>query len=361
MDVGQYVFLILLMMALLMADRDKIIDSFLVQCGWQKGHRRPLADDASFRRYERVCSGARSVVLMDAPPDYEDIKSFVYVANYLHKLGCSVPKILEIDVINGLLLLEDFGDDTYTKCLEKKPVSELYLYSLAVDTLVHLQRASCLQTCERLEIYRSELMIDEACVILDWYYPHVFGRSVPEGDRKVFRSLWKEKLNIISNELRVLVLRDYHVDNLIRLRGRGGILECGILDFQDAVMGSGIYDLMSLLEDARRDVTSSLFSQMKDRYFSAMSDLAIWPGGRKEFDRIFALLGAVRHAKVIGVFARLAIRDNKSNYLIHLPRVWSLLEQSLADPSLKELKAWFWKFFPKEKRFIKNQVEWLDR
>ena len=123
-----------------MSNREKKINRFLEQNGWNKRNRNPLADDASFRRYERITDGVRKAVLMDAPPEYEKVDPFIFMADYLRLLGASAPDIMAIDRENGFLLIEDFGNDTYSKVLKNNPECEHYLYILAVDTLIHLQK-----------------------------------------------------------------------------------------------------------------------------------------------------------------------------------------------------------------------------
>lgn len=319
-----------------MIDRRQRIESFLAASGWRVDHVRPLADDASFRSYHRLRDGARRAVLMDAPPEHEDVRPFVRMARHLLGLGLSAPRILAEDTEAGLLLLEDLGDDTFTRLLEKGS-SETTLYALAIDVLVYLHRLPPLNALPAgLPAYDNERLLDEALLLTDWYLPAVLGAPPSETIRTAYIDAWSQTFPAVHAQPRTLVLRDFHVDNLIRLPDRPGVAACGLLDFQDAVGGAIAYDLMSLLEDARRDIAPDLKAAMLSRYFDGMVDL-----DRHGFDAAFAILAAQRHAKVIGIFTRLCRRDGKAGYLAHIPRVWWLLERALRHPALAKVSAWF--------------------
>lgn len=322
-------------------ERRPAIDAFLAAAGWPGAEPRPLADDASFRSYYRLNGGERCAVLMDAPPDKEDVRPFVRIARHLHVLGLSAPAILAEDERAGLLLLEDFGDDTYTRLLNAgaEPVA---LYAVAVDVLIHLHTlppAAVLPA--ETPAYDEKRLLDEALLLTDWFLPAISGMPTTEQVRGAFIAAWKSVLPAVLAGPATLVLRDFHVDNLMRLPGREGPAACGLLDFQDAVIGSPAYDLMSLLEDARRDVPAEVKAAMLDRYLTAvpLADHAA-------FLTAFAVLAAQRHAKVIGIFTRLYRRDGKPTYLGHIPRVWRLLEAALRHPALSAVAAWFEQHVP---------------
>jgi len=330
-----------------MPERGREIDDFLSGAGWTGAARSTLAEDASFRRYERVVNGGRRAVLMDAPPDKENVRPFARVARHLIGLGLSAPRILAEDVKRGFLLLEDFGDATYTRLLAGG-ADEEDLYTLAVDTLIalhHHPETAAVPT--GLPAYDTDSLTDEACLLADWYMPAVLGADTPAAARDEFVGIWRSLLPRLADGPRTIVLRDYHVDNLILLDGRDGIAACGQLDFQDAVAGHPAYDLMSLLEDARRDIGDDLIAAMRGRYAAAFPGL-----DADAFDAAYALLGATRHAKVIGIFTRLCLRDGKPDYLEHIPRVWRLLQRSVQHPLLAPLDAWLATHIPTEKREI---------
>ena len=319
-----------------MAERDFAIETFLGAAGWAGARLEPLAADASFRRYERLRLNDRVAVLMDAPPPKEDVRPFVRVARHLVQLGFSAPRVIAEDVKRGFLLLEDLGDATYTRRLATG-ADEDELYFLAVDTLIRLHELVVAETVPAGTLaYDLEHLLAEAMLLPEWYLPAVTGRPTPAADTAAYRQAWTEALAEIAERRETLVLRDYHVDNLMWLPERDGIARCGLLDFQDALAGARAYDVMSLIEDARRDIRPALRHHCIARYLEAFPKLD--PAG---FASDIAVLGAGRHAKVIGIFTRLWRRDGKPHYLGHIPRVWRLLENSLADPHMRPVLAWF--------------------
>ena len=316
------------------AGRAGDIDRFLATAGWGDARRHPLDGDASFRRYVRLerPDGARAM-LMDAPPPAEDVRPFAAIDAHLRRMGFSAPEILAADVERGLLLLEDFGDATFTRILAAGG-DEVSLYELAVDLLIGLHRQDAAITAD-VPDYDDPRLLDEAALLVDWFLPAALGAAPSAADRADFLALWRAVLPAARRVPRSLVLRDYHVDNLMRLDGRQGLAACGLLDFQDAVVGPVAYDLVSLLEDARRDIAPALADSMVTRYLAAFPDL-----DRGDFATSMAILGALRHAKVIGIFTRLDRRDGKPDYLRHIPRVWRLFERRLDHPALADIKRW---------------------
>jgi aminoglycoside/choline kinase family phosphotransferase len=308
-----------------------------------------LAGDASFRRYERVhASDGSRAVLMDAPPPQENVAPFRDVARLLQSLGLSAPRVLSCDIDHGLLLLEDFGDRTFGKLLAEGAQPEP-LYRLATDTLIDLQRA----WRERgdpgagLPLYDDALLIDrEANLLLDWYMPAV-GLHPDAGQRESYRQAWQEALARVHAHPSTLVLRDFFPDNLMLLEDRGGTAACGLLDFQDAVIGSPLYDLASLLQDARRDVPPEIEEQMLQRYLAAFPEL-----DAQDARVAYTVIAAQRHAKVIGIFTRLARRDGKPGYLAHIPRLWRLFNKALSAPALEPVHAWLDLNLPRTQRVI---------
>ncbi|MGD9638835.1 MAG: aminoglycoside phosphotransferase family protein [Alphaproteobacteria bacterium] len=336
-------------------NREETIKNFIKNNNLSDAQMNILAADASFRKYFRLTKKDFTVVLMDAPPPQEDIKPFVNIAKHLKGLGLNAPEIIAEDEKNGLILLEDFGDDTYTKLLAKGE-NEKDLYRLAVDVLIELNKRPTKEaTPENIPSYDDDRFINEALLLTDWYMPALFKKPVTESVREEYIALWKDALKKVRAIPESLVLRDYHVDNLMKVKNANGLKSCGLLDFQDGLKGPMIYDLMSLMEDARRDIDQNLISEMKARYLSAFDgqndstfiDL-------DDFDAAWAILGAVRHSKVIGIFTRLCVRDGKPNYLNHIPRVWKLLENSLEHSALYQLKQWFNRNIPINLRKIPN-------
>src|SRR5215472_12476576 len=248
-----------------MTERAELIQEFLARAGWGDVPRRPLAGDASFRRYDRLEAPGRRAVLMDAPPPHEDVRPFLTVARLLRKLDLSAPEILAEDIEAGLLLLEDFGDRTYTRLLADGG-DEVALYRLAVDVLIALHRRFEPALGKGIPPYDEARLLTEAALLVDWYLPAVAGVPTPKELREEYLAMWRGLLPLAGAIPATLVLRDYHVDNLMLLNGRTGLAACGLLDFQDAVIRAPAYDLVSLLEDARRYVSPDLVSDLTEHY-----------------------------------------------------------------------------------------------
>lgn len=319
-------------------------DTLIDDMGWNNVVIYPIPSDASARRYFRISAGEKNSILMDAPPQKEDVRAFKQIAAHLKNLGFSAPEIFAANETDGFLLLEDLGEDTFTVSLQTG-VDEKQLYTLGIDTLVALHKMDANKTAPAwLTPYSDEKLLLEASLFPDWYMPGV-GVNLTSAARKEYDALWMEVLPLARAANPTLVLRDFHVDNLVLIDGRPGIGACGLLDFQDALAGHPAYDLMSLLEDARRDISPDLKQQMLARYHDYMKTKNI-----NDFERAFAILAASRHAKVIGIFTRLFVRDNKPVYLKHISRVWKLLQQSLGHPQLANLKDWFDTNIPTQKR-----------
>ncbi len=311
---------------------------FLAAHGWAGAEIRPLAGDASFRRYFRVHRGADTAVLMDAPPEHEDIGPFLTVAGHLLDRGFSPPRPLAIDRVRGLLLLEDFGDERVAPMLMREPHRERGIYETAVDILAEIAGQPA---PDDIPPYDDAAMTREVGLFADWYAPAVGLTIDEEGYYAAWRQVWGDVLSIVERNP-VLVLRDYHADNLMVLNGRHGL---GILDFQDALAGHPAYDLVSLLQDARRDVAPALEEAMLERYYQAAN-----VADREGFRAHYEILGAQRNTKILGIFTRLWKRDGKPHYLPFQPRVWAYLERNLSHPALSPVRAWFDANVPAEQR-----------
>jgi aminoglycoside/choline kinase family phosphotransferase len=310
--------------------------AFLESAGWGDAAIVPLAGDASFRRYFRVLDGGRRAVLMDAPPPHEDPRPFIAIAEYLAAQGFAAPGILARDLMDGLVLIEDFGDLRIKEYLDENPGEELAVYARAVDLIsdLHNRTAADVPPYDRA-VYRREVRL-----LTEWYCPAI-GLPVDEAG---YIAAWDAVLPIVEQSASptVTVLRDYHAENIM-LIDRAESHGLGLLDFQDALAGHPAYDLVSLLQDARRDVPPEVEAAMLARYRAIASPPA-------DFDAAYAVLGAQRNAKIIGIFTRLWKRDGKPRYLSFLPRMWSLLERDLAHPALAPVADWFAANIPADKR-----------
>ena len=299
--------------------------AFLVAHGWGGAAILPLAGDASFRRYFRVVEPGRTAVLMDAPPEHEDVRPFVAIARHLAAIGLSAPAILAEDVAGGLLLLEDFGDRLLGPVLAADDANETTIYARAVDLLAGLEHRPL---PAGLPAYDLPVLQREVDLFVDWYAP-AQGLDI---DRDGWRDAWAAVLPAVADpQPPVLVLRDFHADNILLL-DRPGIAGLGLLDFQDALAGHPAYDLVSLLQDARRDVSPALEAAMLARYSAA--DAA-------GFRAAYEILGAQRNTKILGIFTRLWRRDRKRGYVERHPRIWGYLARNLAHPALAPVASWF--------------------
>lgn len=310
------------------------LEAFLASAGWGEAAIEPLAGDASFRRYFRIRQGERSAMLMDAPPPNEDPAPFLRAAKWLDANGLRAPRILAEDAARGLVLLEDFGEVRMREYLDQWPDDEREVYQAAIDALVELHR---MPPGPFVDYSLAEYQ-REAKLFVDWYCPaqnlYIDGAS--------YSAAWEEVLSPLLPRQRpgVVVLRDYHAENIMLL---GALHEQGLLDFQDALVGHPAYDLVSLLQDARRDVSPELEATMFDYYVSKAD-----PG--TDFAADYARLGAQRNAKIVGIFVRLWKRDGKPRYLDLIPRVWAQLERDLAHPALEPVARWFDANVPAELR-----------
>jgi aminoglycoside/choline kinase family phosphotransferase len=329
------------------AERQAAMADFLAVYGWHGVAPTTLAADASFRRYYRLTDARRRAILMDAPPPHEDVGPYITVAGILRDLGVSAPEIYAEDRERGFLLIEDFGDDLYTRLLARG-ADQTGLYALAIDTLIALHRAIARASVPALPFYDEARLLNEAALLVDWYAAIVLAEPLPQAARDDYLARWQLLLPLAAPPAPTLVLRDYHVDNLMLLPHRPGVRACGLLDFQDAVIGAPTYDLVSLLEDARRDVPSDLRAAMTDRYLAAFPDL-----DRGAFARSAAILAAQRNCKILGIFTRLWRRDGKPAYLQHIPRVWGLLEDELRrEAALRPIAEWLGHHLPREVRRV---------
>lgn len=354
--------------------------AFLSASGWGDAQVTPLPGDASTRRYARLVLKDRRAMLMDqpqgaesptAPPEADeqarkalgynavarlagaDCARFAAVADYLRGHGLAAPQIHAADHAQGFVILEDLGDDLFADVLAKGG-DENALYRAAVEVLarIHVQDApNSLSTDKPLFAYDQTALIAETDLLIQWFLPLALERDASEAEVAEHRRLWQAALSQIAGGRRVFVHRDYHAQNLLWLPERDGVERVGLIDFQDAVAGSPAYDLISLTEDARRDVSPELAEMATAHYLAAMKAQGT-PVNEAAFRREMAIMAAQRNAKIVGIFARLYKRDGKTRYLSLLPRVWGYLERDLSHPALTELRAWYDRVIPKAKRSL---------
>lgn len=311
-----------------MTERRMLSQRFLQTAGWGDAQRQHLAGDASDRSYDRLTLGQTTAVLMDAPPGKgDDPAIFVSVAAHLAALGLSAPRILAKDLHNGFLLLEDLGDRLYAREIARNPSLEASLYGAGTDVLIHLQAATPAPGLPNLSPMD---WAQAASLVLDWYQFAITGTRVDAAD---FVTVLTDLIATHANGPRVMILRDYHAENLLWLPDRSGLARVGLLDFQLAQLGQPGYDLVSLLQDARRDVSAGTESAICARMITAKGTDAV------KFHASYAVLGAQRALRILGIFARLCAQEGKPQYLPLIPRVWGQLQRNLAHPALAPLAA----------------------
>lgn len=321
-------------------DRERQRRAFAADAGWGDAVEAPLAGDASARRYARLSQGGATAVLMDDPPPGHSVAAFVRIARLLRGMGYSAPDVLAADEGRGFALLEDLGDDSFSALLDCPTTASLEgtLYGAATDFLVDLHRQPVPPGLRR---YDAAWMLDDATLFLE----SIAGDAAGASGAAAFEAAWRGPLDMAAAGVQALCLRDFHAGNLMWLpapcAGGSGVRRVGLLDFQDARAGPAAYDLVSLLQDARRDLGAGLEAAMIARYLNASPRL-----DEAAFQADYAILGAQRAVRIVGVFHRLARRDGKPGYLTHLPRVWGHLDRNLAHPALGPVRDWFDRWCP---------------
>lgn len=349
-----------------MSERETQIADFLAAAGWGEARQQAFPGDASTRSYRRLFRGDETAVLMNAPAQSEappcppeatpderaalgynalarlagpNLAAFAGLTEELTARGFSAPRILAADLPGGLLLLEDLGDDLFARAIPAG-ADETELYRHAVETLAAIHRSSFPAQMSahggewRVMDYDSPALLAETELLLDWFIGKHARREVSAEMRHDWQTAWSRAFAALDAHAPGLALRDYHAENLIWLPGRDGPSRTGLIDYQDALFVHPAYDLVSLLEDARRDVPPALAEQMTTHFFER-AQLA----DRAAFDTAYAVLGAQRNAKILGIFVRLAVRDNKPKYLDLLPRVARHFLTDISHPALSEVAA----------------------
>jgi tRNA threonylcarbamoyl adenosine modification protein YjeE len=348
-------------------DRIANVRQFIAEAGLGEAARVRMAGDASTRRYHRMVAGNRRSILMDAPrkadgPPVRDGKPYsriahlaetvvpyVAIAKGLREQGLSAPDIQHADLQQGLLVVEDLGAEGVVAGEPPTPIVERY--ETAVDVLLSLHGKSLprvLPVAPHVEYgiptYDMDALLIEVELLIEWYLPRL-GITVNDVTRAAYFRLWRDALQPVLDGAQTWVLRDFHSPNLLWLPDRKDIARIGVLDFQDAVIGSPAYDLASLLQDARVDVPEAVEVALLGRYVRHRrdGDIMFDPG---TFIRSYVTLAAQRASKILGIFARLDVRDGKPQYLRHIPRIFGYLQRSLAHPSLEPLNEWYSRHVP---------------
>lgn len=336
---------------------------FLGRSEWRDADHVHVIGDASTRSYVRLTHDGDTVLLMDSPkmPDEPPIRNgktyseivhralnvrpFVAIAQALRDAGLAAPHILAEDLDNGFLLVEDFGDLSFTRLGEQG--EDLFpLYRLAIDALLELRKHPPQETLRAgtvahvLPPFDKDALAIETELLPEWLLPAATGRPTRDETRAEFAALWGDQFDWLLDQPSAWVLRDFHSPNLILRPDQQGLARLGIIDFQDAMRGHPAYDLVSLLQDARLDLPPGLEAELLSHYCDT-AEARETGFDRAAFLRAYRLLGAQRATKLFGLFVRLARRDGKLTYLKHMPRVARYLRDNLRDPHLAALKSWY--------------------
>jgi aminoglycoside/choline kinase family phosphotransferase len=325
---------------ILAEERMIALEKFVNTAGWGEAELAPLKGDASFRRYTRLLMADRQALLMDAPTPQENIDAYLDMTAHLRSIGCRVPEIYAEDRQQGFAIIEDFGDNTFKNLLLNLKCDEVALYKMAIDALKHIHSH---ERAVKIDVpaYDLDALMREVMLLTEWFIPKARGKHLTKVEQARYKTVWKDGLKSVALDNSVLVLRDYFVDNLMHVEGNGPIEQCALLDYQDAMIGSPAYDIVSLIEDARRDISPDVRRAALSHYFE----------GNDSIDRLkmleqISVLGAQRHAKVLGIFTRLSERDDKHHYLAHLPRVQKLFARSLSSPKLLDVREVIYDLIP---------------
>jgi len=362
-------------------ERLNAVTAFLTKNKWETATRRFLQGDASARRYERLVSNSgQKAILMDMPamPDgpllssgktysatahiAEGIFPVAAINDGLLQVGLSAPKALAKQLEQGLMLIEDFGDDVYGNILAAGG-NILEPMTAATKLLAHMSdidwpnQISIGTRTHHISNYGAPAYAIEVDLLLSWFWPLLKGNKPSDTIRKDFHLAWERVFQLFcngtNNDIAVWVLRDFHSPNLIWLPDRKENRKVGLIDTQDCVLGHPAYDLVSMLQDARVDLPTGTEEKLYS-YYCTLRSTQNRDFNQTHFSASYAGLGAQRATKILGIFARLYVRDNKPAYLKHLPRVSKYLEDNLKHPALKELADWFSSHLPSHEREYKG-------
>ena len=323
-----------------MVSRINQINNFLKNNQIETKNLIPIKNDASFRKYFRV----DKKILMDADPHLgEDVGSFININHVLREFKLNVPEIFTIDKENGFLLLEDLGENIFSQILNSE--NEEQLYKQAIDVLVEIYKKDLnkFSNFTFLEKYSVEKLQDESQLFIEWYLKKYLEINITDTDIKDFKDIINKIFNNLDTKFEKLVLRDYHVDNLILQKSKLGLKKVGILDFQDAVLGSSSYDLISIIDDVRRPISKDL-KNILIKYFIDLTGY-----DSNQLEKELAFYSVQRNLKILGIFSRLNLRDNKSKYMGYNDNAWKYIESNLNNPIMSDLKVWLKKILPNAK------------
>lgn len=293
----------------------------------------PINTDASFRRYYRVKE--KNLLIMDAPKEKgESILKFKEIDYLLLKAKVSAPIIFDFNEDDGFMLIEDFGENLFSKILDQNSQNDLYKKAVSLLAYLFKQSVEFKINLNYLETYSLKTIQDECEIFIDWYINKHLGTLISKKDKLFFQNIIKNIYDEIAPNNNIIVLRDYHVDNLFFLKERKLENQVGVIDFQDALVGSCAYDLISLLEDVRNPITNDLKNQLKN-YFIMLTNC-----NASQLENEISFFSVQRNLKILGIFSRLKYRDNKDNYMKYNDDAWKFIKNHIDKPIFKDLKIW---------------------
>lgn len=355
-------------------ERDQLIDDFIAQSAFAGAVRHKIPGDASTRWYERLDLNGKNYILMNAPatdgaicePGMDEatrralgyiasarlaagrIEAFVTIADFIRKAGLAAPQIHAFDAENGIAILDDFGTQQYYEWLQSGQAPEGELYEGAIGALVKLQQARPAETLTAQGVswnlfgYDRMMIESEGDIFLEWYCDRDQNLNLSAAAQDEFRTTLQSLMHPLLAQQDTLVLRDYHSPNIMWRGAETGLDRVGIIDFQDALRGGRAYDLVSLLQDARRDVSLQLEADMLNLYLqqSGCTD-------EETLRAEYALWGMQRNIRLVGLWPRLKLRDGKPHYMQqHMARVMAYLQRDLQHPACAPMKQWFDRYLP---------------
>ena len=313
-----------------MAIDENTIRSLLIRNKISNYKLEQIRSDASFREYYRVLG--KNLLIMHAPKDKgESLVNFEKINKVLSSINLSVSKIYDADYQNDLLLIEDFGNDIFSTKLNHN--NEKDLYEKAINLLSIIHNNSDLEV-QNLKKYNFEILLNESQLFIEWYLEKHLKLNLNNSEKNEFQNILERQFNSLTLKQNSLVLRDFHVDNLIYLDDRDGINQLGLIDYQDALVGSSVYDFTSLIEDVRHPIQDDLKNSLVETYSKLISV------DQNELERGISFYSIQRNLKIVGIFSRLKYRDDKKNYFPMIEVAWGFIKNHLKNNEYKDLNNW---------------------
>ena len=291
-----------------------------------------IRSDASFRKYYRL---ENNILVMDAAPEKgESVSKFSEIATILHSFNLSAPKIIDVNNKEGFILLEDFGDKIFSLYMNKE--NKIDLYKKAIDVLIDIKIKSNKNksSLSKLTTYNFEELYRESILFIEWFIEQKLRMQISNKKREEFYQILQQAFLNIKSKNDTLVLRDYHVDNLILKDHKEPLKQVGLIDFQDALLGSSFYDLASLLEDVRMPLNENEKEELLKYYINMTNE------NYEMVLREINFFSLQRNLKILGIFNRLSIRDGKVRYLEYLPATFNFIKSNLKSSLFFDMKKW---------------------